>query len=135
MLECGALLLKTLGAAAAVFWVSANSKLRQQGWLCGRLSWLEDCRRTMRLVRRRVGILGEGWRMGSDIIPLPKTCTYTSYIYIYTVYRRYMNKQFQLIRGLALTTTRMSCALLMTSLQMARAWLEAKWLQVCFVSC
>lgn len=55
--------------------------------------------------------------------------------YIYTVYRRYMNKQFQLIRGLALTTTRMSCALLMTSLQMARAWLEAKWLQVCFVSC
>ena len=77
MLECGALLLKTLGAAAAVFWVSANSKLRQQGWLCGRLSWLEDCRRTMRLVRRRVGILGEGWRMGSDIIPLPKACTYT----------------------------------------------------------
>ena len=100
MLECGALLLKTLGAAAAVFWVSANSKLRQQGWLCGRLSWLEDCRRTMRLVRRRVGI---PWRRLEDGIwhhsftkGLHVYITYIYiYIYIYTVYRRYMNKQFQ----------------------------------------
>ena len=63
MLECGALLLKTLGAAAAVFWVSANSKLRQQGWLCGRLSWLEDCRRTMRFGAAEGG---DPWRRLED---------------------------------------------------------------------
>ena len=69
MLKYGTLL-KKLGAAAAVFWVLANSKLRQQGWLRCRLCWLEDCWRTMRLVWRRVGILGEGCRMGSNIVPL-----------------------------------------------------------------